>query len=358
MREQPHVKIRMTERHGCSFALPLMALLLSALVLAAGCTQQATAPPAPDPVLELSAAWPPPGEIVEVNGSRMHIRCTGTGSPVVVLEAGATDISLSWAKVQPGVANFTRVCSYDRLGYGWSDPLEGNVTARDVTGRLHSLLGAANISPPYVLVGHSLGGEYVRYYATRYPDEVAGIVLVDPGSEWQMVRTGEDFTREQEAAIHTAALGIRSMGKIAENGTLAANLSLVPVDPRLPPYEFHAYQALLATRPYFWDARATEAESAFSVFTELQQAQISLPVNIPLIVISAGNEMQFSADPVANAYANTVFRTLQQEMARESANGTYRVAPDTTHYIQLDRPDIVIDAIRSVVDAARSREHM
>ena len=344
----------MTDRYRCSFALPLMALLLCALALAAGCTQQAATPPAPDPVHELSAAWPPPGELALVNGSRMHIHCTGTGSPVVVMEAGATDISLSWGKVQPGVAEFTRVCTYDRLGYGWSDPLDGPVTARTVTGRLHSLLGAANISPPYVLVGHSLGGEYVRYYATRYPDEVAGIVLVDPGSEWQMVRTGENFTREQQAAIHTAVLGIRAMGEKAEDGTLAANLSLVPADPRLPPYEFHAYQALLATRPYFWEARAVEAESAFTIFTELQQAEISLPATIPLTVISAGNAMEYSTDPAEDAHANAVFRTLQQEMARESENGTYRVAPDTTHYVQLDRPDIVIDAIHSVVDATRS----
>jgi len=345
----------MTEQHWCSFALPLMALFLSTLVLAAGCTQQAAAPPAPDPVRELSAAWPPSGEILEANGSRMHIRCTGNGSPAVVLEAGSTDISLSWANVQPGVANFTRVCSYDRQGYGWSDPLDGPITARGVTNRLHSLLGAANVSPPYVLVGHSLGGEYMRYYATRYPDDVAGIVLVDPGSEWQMVRTGDNFTREQQAAIHTAVLGIRAMGEKAKDGTFAANLSLVPADPRLPAYEFHAYQALLATRPSFWEARAVEAESAFSIFSELQQAEITLPENIPLIVIASGNDMGFSQDPANNAEANAIFRTLQQEIARESANGTYRVAPDTTHYVQLDRPDIVIDAIRSVVDAARSR---
>lgn len=345
----------MTDKYRCPPELPFMMLLLCTLVLAAGCMQQATTPPEPDPVQELSAAWPPPGELVAVNGSRMHIRCTGTGSPVVVMEAGSTDISLSWAKVQPGVAEFSRVCSYDRLGYGWSDAFEGPVTARDVTGRLHSLLGAANVSPPYVLVGHSLGGEYVRYYASRYPDEVAGIVLVDPGSEWQMTRTGEDFTREQQAAIHTAVLGIRAMGEKAEDGTFAANLSLVPADPRLPPYEFHAYKALLATRPSFWEARAVEAESAFSIFSELQQAEIALPENIPLIVIASGNDMGFSQDPKNNAEANTIFRTLQQEMARESANGTYHVAPDTTHYVQLDRPDIIIEAIRSVVDAVRSR---
>jgi pimeloyl-ACP methyl ester carboxylesterase len=354
MREQPHVRIRMTGILRCPLALPFMMLLLCMLVLAAGCTQQATTPPAPDPVHALSATLPPPGDLVVVNGSRMHVRCTGTGSPVVVMEAGSTDISLSWAKVQPGVAEFTRVCAYDRLGYGWSDPPDGPVTARNVTGRLHSLLGAANISPPYVLVGHSLGGEYVRYYASRYPDEVVGIVLVDPGSEWQMTRTGENFTREQQAAIHTAVLGIRAMGEKAQNGTLAANLSLVPADPRLPEYEFHAYQALLATRPSFWEARAVEAESAFSIFSELQEAEITLPENIPLIVIASGDEMGFSQDPVNNAEANFVFRTLQQEMARESANGTYRVAPGTTHYVQLDRPDIVIEAIRSVVDTARA----
>ncbi len=331
--------------------IALMLLLLTGSVLVAGCFQE-RAPAAPDRVAELAAQYPPPGELVMVNGSRMHIRCEGSGSPVVVMEAGSTDISLSWAPVQHNISAFTRVCAYDRLGYGWSDPLTGPVTARDVTGRLHALLSAANITPPYILVGHSLGGEYVRYYAHQYPGEVAGMVLVDPGSEWQMVRTGENFTRQQKAAIADAVSGIQATGSKAADGTLAANLSLVPVDPRLPPYEFRAYGALLATRPYFWEARAVEAESAFAMFDEMRQENVTYTSPAPLIVISSGRDMGFAEDPAENRHANEVFRTLQQEMAAESPAGVYLVAPDTSHYVQLDRPDIVIGAIRSVVNTS------
>jgi pimeloyl-ACP methyl ester carboxylesterase len=269
------------------------------------------------------------------------------------MEAGSTDCSLSWGRVRPNVSEFTRVCTYDRLGYAWSDPLTGPLTAENVTGRLHTLLVHANVSPPYVLVGHSLGGEYVREYAHRYPGEVAGMVLVDPGSEWQMVRTGENFTKQQEDATAAAVASLRSGEQEAANGTFVRNLSRVPVDPRLPGYEFHAYRALLATEPWFWEASAVEGESAFAIFDGLQHENITSLGNLPLVVIASGNEMGFSADPQENTHANEVFRILQKEIAQESLNGRYLVAPGTSHYVQLDRPDIVIDAIRSVVNATR-----
>jgi pimeloyl-ACP methyl ester carboxylesterase len=335
----------------------LIALIgLAAVLAGAGCTTPADpVPRAQDqsPEAGLPAHYPAPGELVDVNGSRMHIYCTGSGSPTVILEAGSTDASLSWTFVQSNVSQFTCVCSYDRLGYAWSEPLAGPVTVRAVNERLHTLLSRANISPPYIMVGHSLGGEYVRAYAHRYPSDVAGIVLVDPGSEWQMVRTGEQFTAGQSEAITAAVAGLREAERKAADGTFARNLSLVPVDPRLPPGEFHAYQALLASRPYFWESRAVEAESAFSMFGELQRENITSPGSVPLIVISSGNEMGFSPDPEENARANRIFRTLQQEMARQSTRGSYQVAANTSHYVQLDRPDIVTDAIRSVANESR-----
>jgi pimeloyl-ACP methyl ester carboxylesterase len=344
------------------YTLSLVAICLVAGVFLSGCTGT----PAPDgnaalPAShrlleqgrELAEQYPPPGKLVDVGEGRLHIRCEGTGSPAVVLEAGSTDCSLSWALVSPNVSTFTRVCAYDRQGYGWSDPAPGPITAHNVTGKLHTLLARADIPPPYVIVGHSLGGEYVREYAREYPGEVSGIVLVDPGSEWQMVRTGENFTREQETLVTSAVAGLRANEQRAANGTFIANLSLVPVDPRLPSYEYHAYQALLATRPSFWEARAVEGESAFAIFREVQRDNITTLGEIPLVIISSGLPMGFSPDPVMNEYANTVFRELQKEIAHESPNGTYRVAENTTHYVQLDRPDIVTGAIRDVVFRVR-----
>ena len=304
---------------------------------------------------QLRAQYPAPGELVEVDGTRMHIRCEGTGSPTAVMEAGSGDCSLSWALVQQNVSAFTRVCTYDRQGYGWSDPVSGPLTASNLTGRLHTLLSRANVSPPYVLVGHSLGGVYVRYYTHRYPDEVAGMVLVDPGSEWQMIRTGVNFTREQKAAISLKTSLLRGMGKEAANGTFVKNLSLFQnyCNPKLPAYEYHAFQALLATEPSFWDACAVEGESGFSIWEEVSRENITSLGTIPLIVVSYGRDMGFSTDPDENKYANTVFRTLQKEMAAESLQGKYLIATGSSHYIQIDEPALVTGAIRSVVNATR-----
>ena len=124
-------------------------------------------------------AYPPPGQMVDVGGYRMHIYCTGSGSPTVVIEAGWGDSSAAWGWVQPEVAKTTRICTYDRAGMGWSEASSQPRTAREFAKELHTLLEKANEPGPYVLVGHSLGGYTMLVYAQDYPDEVAGMVLVD-----------------------------------------------------------------------------------------------------------------------------------------------------------------------------------
>lgn len=123
--------------------------------------------------------YPPPGELVDVGGYSLHINCVGEGSPTVILEAGSGANSVDWANIQPEVANTTRVCAYDRAGTGWSEPGPEPRDLQQIAGELHTLLGNAGIGGPYVLVGHSFGGLYVRMYAEMYPKEVAGMVLVD-----------------------------------------------------------------------------------------------------------------------------------------------------------------------------------
>jgi alpha-beta hydrolase superfamily lysophospholipase len=122
-------------------------------------------------------AYPPPGQMVDVGGYRLHINCTGTGSPTVVLDAGLGDWSLGWSAVQGEVAKTTHVCTYDRAGVGYSEagPLPRN--AEQFATELHTLLKQANIPGPYVMVGHSLGGLPVRVFVHDYPTEVAGVVL-------------------------------------------------------------------------------------------------------------------------------------------------------------------------------------
>ena len=125
-----------------------------------------------------------PGKLVDIGGYRLHINCTGTGSPTVILDAGLGGTSLDWSKVQPAVAHFTRVCSYDRAGYGWSDTGPGPRTSQQIVKELHLLLVHAQVSGPYILVGHSLGGLNMRQYAYRYPGEVAEMVLLNATSSF------------------------------------------------------------------------------------------------------------------------------------------------------------------------------
>ena len=126
---------------------------------------------------------PAPGQLVDIGGCRLHLLCSGKGSPTVVAENGASGFSIDWALVQPEVAKFTRICTYDRAGFAWSDPGPEFDTVEQAMDDLHLLLRTAKIAPPYILVGHSIGGLYVRAFQRRYPGEVKGMVLVDATPE-------------------------------------------------------------------------------------------------------------------------------------------------------------------------------
>src|SRR5215217_6081841 len=154
--------------------MALLWLIVALLVLAVvGAIYQAIA-------TELAErAYPPPGEMVDVGGYRLHINCVGQGSPTVVLDAGSGGFSAQWVRVQREVSGSIRVCAYDRAGMGWSEMGPEPRDAKQISGELHTLLSKAGIEGPYVLVGHSLGGLNMQTYAARYPDEVAGVALVD-----------------------------------------------------------------------------------------------------------------------------------------------------------------------------------
>src|SRR5688572_21428902 len=152
----------------------LLGSVVALLVLAvAGAIYQAIA------TMRAERAYPPPGEMVDVGGYSLHINCVGQGSPTVILDAGSGEMSAQWVRVQREVSGSTRVCAYDRAGMGWSEMGPDPRDAKQITSELHTLLGKAGIEGPYVLVGHSFGGMYMQTYAARYPDEVAGMALVD-----------------------------------------------------------------------------------------------------------------------------------------------------------------------------------
>jgi len=157
--------------------MPCRALLLANVILFAFALSGQT-----------DTAIPPvPGKILEVAGHRMHLNCAGSGLPTVVVEAGVGDISTDWVFVQNAVSKFTRICTYDRAGYAWSEPGPLPATYRQMNLELHELLATAKERKPFILVGHSFGGPLVRSYTKIYPNEVAGLLLVDTIHEDQRI---------------------------------------------------------------------------------------------------------------------------------------------------------------------------
>ena len=148
-----------------------------------------------------NAEYPPLGELVELDGYRLHLYVTGKGTPTVVMLSGVGNDCLVWQLVQPTVAEFCRVCTYDRAGLGWSDMTDNPRTSAFIANELHHLLQHGNIEGPYVMVGHSMGGIYAREYARQYPDEVVGMVLVDSPHEELNLRSSPRAIDAEKAQV-------------------------------------------------------------------------------------------------------------------------------------------------------------
>lgn len=226
---------------------------LSLVLMLAGAVYQAAATAAD------ARRYPPPGQRIDVGGHRLHLYCMGSGLPTVIMEAGAGGFSLHWGLVQPELAKTTRVCSYDRAGLGWSDPRPGPTTSRGVAHELHELLTRAGVPGPYVLVGHSIGGFHVRFYAAEHPEQVAGMVLVDPSVEDadRIVRERfPELSRQGEAAEVLENWVMRAGAALASFGVLrlADVLGLISLaDMGALPFEDHGRVRALFSQPrVFW----------------------------------------------------------------------------------------------------------
>jgi pimeloyl-ACP methyl ester carboxylesterase len=284
---------------------------------------------------------PMTGRFFDVGGYRMHIDCAGEGSPTVILESGLGDTYISWRKVQPQVAIITRVCSYDRAGIGYSESSSQPRTSKVMAAELHSLLQAAGVAPPYVLVGHSMGGYNVRLYASLYRNQVAGIVLVDASHPDQENRFPPElknlegtWLREAEFLEYATPIGIpRLIGLCDED----------PVQ-RAAECNWHSAREGVAELKSF-------AESA------AQTAATGSLGDLPLAVLSHDPEKP-SADLAADLAkpTNDAWEKMQEELGHLSTRGTQVIAKNSSHYIQIDRPDVVIDAVRNIVQQARAAQ--
>jgi pimeloyl-ACP methyl ester carboxylesterase len=278
---------------------------------------------------------PPPGLLVDVGGYKMHLYCVGKGSPTVVLDSGLGDSWLAWYKVQPQIAQFTRVCSYDRAGMGWSDPSPKSRTSSVVAEELYTLLHNAGIAPPFVLSGHSLGGLNMRMYAGRYRTDVVGMVLVDATPDHfdrfppELESLNAAFLRKESLRQSTMPLGIPRLMGWCGKGQAEVRSMLRAVDCRLSSWREHLaeYHAGEESRA---EARATGPLG-----------------DIPLIVIS--HDPDHPADGFAKAMQNG-WNETQAELLHLSTNSSQVIAEGSTHNIQVDRPDAVIAAIRKVVE--------
>jgi len=301
--------------------------------------------------------YPPPGQLVDVGGHRLHIHQSGSGNgPTIVLEAGLMSTVLSWSGIEHELARSFRVVSYDRAGLGWSDLGPMPRTADRIVSELHVLLERAEIPPPYLLAGHSFGGLTVPLFAARYPEEVAGVVLVDPvvPAEWnppsphdlKLTRIGTQVCRR---AALLARLGvIRLVAALLATRAKKGAGYLVRLISRGTPAESGTVSS-----PWFAALPASERAMA-AVFWVQRKFALTIASQLENLPVSAALISQlgvFCHKPVVILSARTAPEHRQREhaaMAARLPHGEHILAGDSNHWIMQEQPDLVIGAIEKV----------
>jgi pimeloyl-ACP methyl ester carboxylesterase len=287
------------------------------------------------------------GSLYVVDGYKMHLLCTGEGSPTIILDSGLGDDSLIWTKVQPELSKTTRICSYDRAGFGWSDPRPGPRDADRIVQELHLLLTEAGISGSTVLMGHSVAGLYIRAYAARYPDELSGLVFVDGSTPLQEDRFPDELRQEDQDAERgftklkwLEILGItRAMGQcrhfegfdnntgkmIAENQCRASQLTAMGK-------EHQGFRQsgneTVGTGPF--------GDLPILIFS--QDPQPSAPSESPTQA-----EVEFSE----------IWNEMQEDLKHLSTHSRRIIAKGSSHYIQVDRPDLLNSKVTGFIQQIR-----
>jgi pimeloyl-ACP methyl ester carboxylesterase len=274
------------------------------------------------------AANPPPGRIVDVGGHSLHIWCTGSGEPTVILENGLGGSGVvSWGIVQLEVSKFTRVCSYDRAGMGYSDPGPSPRTARRIAHELAQLLDSTGISGPVVLVGASIGGLFVRVFASEHGERAVGLVLVDASHE------------HQEMRVPPIAPLVPVLSATGVFRLLGVSFGGAPES--LPP-SLQRFARATAFRTSAYNATANEGIHLPESAAEVKASRRKLA--IPVVVVTAG------------LGADSAWQSLQRDQVGLSEQGCQVIAEQSGHVIAVGQPQAIVEPIRAIVRTARERK--
>ena len=282
-------------------------------------------------------AFHPPGKLIDVGGYRLHLYCTGERGPTVVLEFGLDGSYLDWYRVQPQVAQFTRVCSYDRAGYGWSDVSTRPRIPSVMSEELHTLLANSGEKPPYILVGHSLGSFDALMYAHRYPNEVAGVVLVDGAHPDELLPFYLNKKLWLRMMQWTVPFGLPRWRGWCGSG----------------PPELAGIKRAIGCQSHVYSTHYAQWEAFPESATEVRG--LGTLGDLPFMVISRDPNRGSTTGDAVTLQREQHWSKLQQSLVGLSTRATHIAAEGSGHSIPVDRPDVVVDAIRQMVSQLRAR---
>jgi pimeloyl-ACP methyl ester carboxylesterase len=293
--------------------------------------------------------YPAPGQIVEVNGRNMHTQCLGEGSPTIILDAGQGGWSSDWAYYMTQLSADNHVCAYDRAGYGWSDPADDDRSPQDAADDLAAMLSAAQIKPPYLLVGFSHAGLANRLFAAQHADQMAGLLLIDPATEFDKELMSPELIQQQQAAVSM----FQGFGFAAKTGLLrllgtqnmAGSAPFISTDPANP----DVYYTFISD-PQWWKTSVQEFVSGLDDDNlKMVRGGGTIP-EIPLIII--GSDLLDAGDnPAMDGLQEARHETLIA-LAAQSGQGQFIVAEGSTHNIPQDRPDVILESVATVLAAS------
>lgn len=301
-----------------------------------------------------SAAFAKPQQLIDIGGRKLHLYCSGTGNTTVVFDAPGRSGGWAWFKVQPEVAKHTRACVYDRAGFGFSDPAPRPNTSENAVEDLHKALQVAGINPPYLLVGNSFGGENAQVYAYRYPEQVKGLMLVEPQTEDETERLNKitegkikqfyAMYKDRDAyCLGEATKGFKKGSKALAN-CVGNQITLYgPV--------LGKAVASIKMKPSYWQT-SIEEFNGFETSGEQLRALRKPFGDLPLLVLTRGvSEYAIPGKPQSamNKANEDENEKIHKEIAALSTKGKQRVIPGASHIIQFDQPAAVVQAVLEVL---------